>query len=105
MENFLGHSLPLPLSNSNFCLVLVFSLKEADDVVRGFDRSNDLIDVRGMFSAPQFQAENRFAQYRQFIQLVQVGASNAVQIDTDGSSAASALTTLVTLQNVLASSL
>lgn len=50
---------------------------------------------------------DRFAQYHQFIQfiqLVQVGANTEVQVDKDGKGAGTAFTTLVTLQNVVASS-
>ena len=76
------------------------TLKEAGDRITDFNSTNDLIDVRGIFKAPQFGGDNRFAQYHQFIQLVQVGANTEVKVDTDGKGAGTAFTTLMTLQNV-----
>jgi len=76
------------------------TLKEAGDRITDFNSTNDLIDLRGIFKAPQFGGDNRFAQYHQFMQLVQVGANTEVKVDTDGKGAGTAFTTLVTLQNV-----
>jgi len=76
------------------------TLKEAGDRITDFNSTDDLIDVRGIFKAPQFGGDNRFAQYHQFMQLVQVGANTEVKVDTDGKGAGTAFTTLMTLQNV-----
>lgn len=76
------------------------NLKEAGDRITDFNSTDDLIDVRGIFKSPQFGGDNRFAQYHQFMQLVQVGANTEVKIDADGKGAGTAFTTLVTLQNV-----
>ena len=79
------------------------NLSEAGDRVTDFDSANDLLDVRGIFAASKFGGDNRFAQYHQFMQLVQVGSDTEVRVDTDGKGAGTAFTTLVTLQNVLVS--
>jgi Ca2+-binding RTX toxin-like protein len=75
------------------------NLKEGSDLITDFNPNEDLIDVRRIFANPLYAAENRFAQFRQFIQLEQVGSNTAVRIDTDGSSEGNQFTTIATLKN------
>ncbi|MBE9180560.1 type I secretion C-terminal target domain-containing protein [Oculatella sp. LEGE 06141] len=76
------------------------SLKDGVDRIRKFESADDLIDLRSIFKAPQFSADNRFAQFKQYIQLEQVGSSTQVKIDSDGNGSGTTFTTLMTLQNV-----
>ncbi len=78
------------------------SLAEGGDRIQRFEPSRDLIDLRNIFNAPEFSAENRFAQYHQYIQLVQVGADTRVQVDADGQGRGEIWTTLATLENITA---
>ncbi|GAB4144839.1 MAG: hypothetical protein Fur0046_22330 [Cyanobacteria bacterium J069] len=79
------------------------NLNEAGDLISDFT-AQDRIDLRGIFRRPNFSAPSAFAQYNQFLRLVQNGSSTEVQIDSDGSGLRLEFTTLVTLRNVPLSS-
>lgn len=81
------------------------SLKDGNDRIAKFDSAKDLIDLRGIFKASQFSGDNRFAQYRNSVQLTQVGSSTEVQVDADGKGSGKTFTTLMTLQNVSVSAI
>lgn len=76
-------------------------LSEAGDTIRNFE-AVDVIDVRGIFAAPQFAGTTPFARFSEFIRIEQVGANTEIKIDADGSGAGSTFTTLATLTNVSA---
>ncbi|MEM9447471.1 MAG: Ig-like domain-containing protein [Cyanobacteria bacterium P01_E01_bin.6] len=70
------------------------------DKIRQFNVEDDVIDVRGIFNKTEFSGDNRFARFREFIDLVQVGANTEVQIDADGSGSGTEMIKLVTLNGV-----
>lgn len=79
------------------------SLNEGGDIITDFDGITDLIDLRSIFTTPAFGGANPFAQFVQFIQLVQVGANTQVRIDADGNGSSNTFSTLATLENVTVS--
>jgi Ca2+-binding RTX toxin-like protein len=81
----------------------VDTIEKVSDRVVDFNSASDLIDLRGIFKSAQFAADNRFAQYHQYTKLVQVGANIEVQVDGDGKGSNTTFSTVLTLQNTLAS--
>ena len=81
------------------------SLMEGGDRITDFSGTNDLIDLRTLFAAPQYNAASPSEQLTQFVKLVQMGTNTEVKIDTDGNGVGTALTTLVTLDNVAANAI
>ncbi|PSB07868.1 hypothetical protein C7B76_27365, partial [filamentous cyanobacterium CCP2] len=81
------------------------ALNEESDLITDFNVKEDLIDVRRIFSNPLYVAENRFAQFRQFIQLRQVGSNTEVRIDADGSREGNTFTPIAVLSNRSASTI
>ena len=75
------------------------SLKDGIDVITDFNPVDDLIDLRKIFANPIYAAENRFAQYYNYVQLGQTSKGTAVQIDTDGSGDGTQFTTIAILKN------
>jgi hypothetical protein len=82
---------------------VVNSIDNSSDLVLDFNANDDMIDLRGIFKAPQFAADNRFAQYYNFVKLEQVGANTEVKVDRDGSG--NEFATVLTLQNTDSSSI
>jgi hypothetical protein len=82
---------------------VVDSIENSSDLVLDFNANDDMIDLRGIFKAPQFAADNRFAQYYNFVKLEQVGANTEVKVDRDGSG--NEFATVLTLQNTDSSSI
>jgi hypothetical protein len=74
-------------------------LDEGADLITDFNPNEDRIDVRRIFANPIYTAENRFAQFRNFIQLAQVGSNTEVRIDADGSGEGTEFTTIAILRN------
>ncbi|NJO41951.1 MAG: DUF4347 domain-containing protein [Cyanobacteria bacterium RU_5_0] len=93
------------IGGGNKDLFVFNSLTEGNDVITHFERAKDLIDVRSIFSKPEFAGSTSFLRYRQFITLEQIGANTAVKIDADGNGSSTAFATLVTLTNVSANTL
>jgi Ca2+-binding RTX toxin-like protein len=83
-------------------LVVVNRLVEAGDRVLDFNVTDDLIDLRQIFTAPQYNGSTPLARFAEFVQLTQTGTTTEVKIDSDGSGAGTAFTTLLTLDNVVA---
>ena len=82
--------------------VFVFKNTAANsDAIVDFDRSSDLIDLRGIFTKPRF-ADVAIAQV---MRLAQVGANTEIKIDTDGLGSGTSFATIASLQNVSATSL
>lgn len=81
------------------------SMAEQGDRIRKFEADKDLIDVRGIFSQQQFGADNRFAQFHHYIQVVQVGSTAEVRVDVDGSGAGQDFVTLTRLLNTSAATI
>ncbi len=67
------------------------------DTIRKFSAEDDFIDVRGIFNRPVFNASNRFAQFVEHVELVQVGSNTEVHIDADGNGSGTDMIKLVTL--------
>lgn len=74
-------------------------VNEGTDTITDFNASVDLIDLRTIFNDSRFAGPNRFAQFNEFIDLVQVGSTVEVRIDADGSGSGTALNTLAVLNN------
>jgi hypothetical protein len=74
-------------------------LSDAGDRITDFEQSRDLIDLRGIFTAPQFSGISAFSRFVQFVMLEQVGANTEVKLDADGNGSGTAFITLVTLEN------
>jgi hypothetical protein len=81
------------------------SLSEGQDTIVDFSFSEDLIDLRSLFSQPQFAGATPYARYLNDVQLLQIGSNTEVQIDADGNGAGNTFVTLTTLTNVAASTL
>ncbi|MBD2463127.1 cadherin-like domain-containing protein [Oscillatoria sp. FACHB-1407] len=73
---------------------------EGVDLITDFNGQNDVIDLRGIFKAPEFRRSNPFAQYQQFVELVSVGRNMEVRIDADGNGSSTVKVTLMTLKNI-----
>ncbi|WP_416673345.1 Calx-beta domain-containing protein [Egbenema bharatensis] len=74
-------------------------LDEGVDLITDFNPNEDLIDLRRIFANPIYTAENRFAQFRKFVQLEQVGSNTEVRIDADGNGEGTAFTSIAVLRN------
>jgi hypothetical protein len=57
---------------------------EGNDMIRGFNVDQDLIDLRGIFANHAFSTIDPFKQFETYISLVQVGTHTELQIDKDG---------------------
>lgn len=94
------------LTGGNGKDLFVFNnLMEAGDRITDFSGTDELIDLRTLFAAPQYNGATASEQLANFVQLVQMGANTEVRIDTDGNGVGTALTTLVTLENVAANTI
>ena len=65
------------------------------DTIADFELDQDVIDLRQIFTAPEFAGQSGLSRFRQFVQLEQVGANTDVKLNLDGSG----FKTLATLQN------
>ncbi len=74
---------------------------DSRDTIADFELSQDLIDLRQIFAAPEFAGQRGFMRFQQFVQLEAVGSNTDVKLNLDGSG----FKTLATLQNVAASEL
>lgn len=83
----------------------VFDSLQPTDTVVGFDPADDLIDLRSLFRASQFQGASRVEQYDRFVKLAQVGANTEIQIDSDGSGSGTMFTPIATLRNLAVSAI
>lgn len=86
-------------------LFVLNSLVEAGDRITDFSGAEDLIDLRAIFAASQYAGSTSFSRFTQFIQLVQTGANTEVKIDADGNGVGTTFTTLITLENLTASTI
>lgn len=80
------------------------SLQEGVDTITDL-KKQDLIDLRGVFAAPEFGGADPLIRFQQFVQLVQVGANTEVRVDADGSGAGTTFTALAVVQNAVATNL
>lgn len=77
------------------------SYKDGGDTITDFSAQDDFIDLSPIFASPKYRSTHQFSDY---VKLVQIGSSTAVQINPVGD-ARDTFRTLVTLENVTASSL
>ncbi len=76
------------------------NVNEGQDAIADFNPSEDVIDLRSLFSQPQFAGATSYVRYLKYVQLTQVGASTEIKVDADGSRVGSTFTTLATLNNI-----
>lgn len=86
-------------------LIVFNSVNEGTDTINGFNVSQDLLDLRAIFSEPAFAGSSASARLAEFVQIVQVGANAQVQIDADGNGNGTSFVTLATLNNLTATAL
>ncbi|MBD1908571.1 SBBP repeat-containing protein [Funiculus sociatus GB2-A5] len=77
------------------------SYKDGGDTITDFSANEDFIDLSPIFASPNYRSTEPFDDY---VQLVQLGSSTAVQINPVGD-ARDTFRTLVTLENFTASNL
>ncbi|HBL10887.1 MAG TPA: hemolysin [Cyanobacteria bacterium UBA11162] len=82
-------------------IVVYNSYKDGGDTITDFAPANDLIDLSLIFASPNYRSTTPFNDY---VQLVQLGSSTAVQINPVGD-VRDTFRTLVTLENVTATNL
>jgi hypothetical protein len=75
------------------------AVTEGKDTIVDFAPASDVIDLRSLFSQPQFAGATPYVRYLKYVQLAQVGSGTEVRIDTDGSGIGTTFTTLATLNN------
>ncbi len=78
-------------------LFVLNQITNSRDRIIGFNRTEDLIDLRSIFSSSRFSGSSRPAQFVQYVQLVQVGANTEIRLDADGKGAGTDFKTLATL--------
>ncbi|MEM9215573.1 MAG: hypothetical protein AAGD25_14665 [Cyanobacteria bacterium P01_F01_bin.150] len=76
------------------------SLADGRDTIKGFQPRLDLIDLSGIFKAPQFAGEMAFDRFDRFVTLKQAGSKVRVQVDRDGNGLGTDTVTLATLNGV-----
>jgi hypothetical protein len=81
------------------------SIGDGLDTITDFNAQEDVIDLRKLFTQPQFSGATPYLQYLQYVKMVQVGTAVEIQIDADGNGSGSSLTPLVSLQNQTLSAL
>ncbi|MGK7891827.1 MAG: Ig-like domain-containing protein, partial [Leptolyngbyaceae cyanobacterium] len=81
------------------------SLDEGVDTVQDFAIPEDVIDLTEIFANGTYVADNGFAQFVTYIDLVQNGTSTEVRVDADGSGEGTEFTTLAILNNIQADAL
>lgn len=69
------------------------------DAIADFYPSEDVIDLRNLFSQSQFAGATAYVRYLKYVQLTQVGANTEIKVDADGSGIGNTFTTLATLNN------
>lgn len=94
-----GRDLITGLSNSD--IFVYRSYRDGGDIITDFAAREDLIDLSPIFASPNYRSPDPFDDY---VRLVQLGSSTAVQINPVGD-ARDTFRTLVTLENVIATSL
>ncbi|MEM9213054.1 MAG: ExeM/NucH family extracellular endonuclease [Cyanobacteria bacterium P01_F01_bin.150] len=83
--------------------IIFNSLKEGVDIVKGFELTEDLIDLRGIFSGDRYPADSTFDQFKKYVSLVQVGNATEVQVALDET--ATEFTSLAKLRGIQAEAL
>jgi len=81
------------------------ALNEGVDEIQSFEASQDVIDLRTIFTRSEFSGMSGFNKYQQYVQLVQVGANTEVRIDADGSRQGKDFAALASFQNLTMTSL
>jgi Ca2+-binding RTX toxin-like protein len=81
------------------------ALAEGVDEIQSFEASQDVIDLRTIFTRSEFSGMSGFNKYQQYVQLVQVGANTEVRIDADGSRQGKDFAALASFQNLTMTSL
>jgi hypothetical protein len=75
-------------------------LDEGIDSITDFDGNEDMLDLRQIFTAPEFSGITNFNRVQQFIQIEQLDTNSiAIKLDADGKGSGSSFTTLAILQN------
>ena len=75
-------------------------LDEGIDSITDFDGNEDMLDLRQIFTAPEFSGITNFNRVQQFIQIEQLDTNSiAIKLDADGKGSSSSFTTLAILQN------
>ncbi|MEM7770485.1 MAG: calcium-binding protein [Cyanobacteria bacterium P01_A01_bin.37] len=85
---------------SGIDMIRYTSLNDGQDIIKGFNGDEDLIDLRDIFSLPAFTETSPFKQFQQYVELVQVGSDIDIKVDEDGRGTGTTFTTLATLRNV-----
>lgn len=87
--------------------VFVFSnnLASKTDKISDFNTTEDLIDLRPIFSKPEFACVSASDRFQQLVQVVQVGANTEVRVDADGTGSGTQFATLASLKNIAVTSL
>ncbi len=75
------------------------SFNDGSDTIADFEVGIDTIDLSSIFVASRFESATPFADY---IQLIQVDSDTQVQINRNGDDTGGVLTTIATLDNVVA---
>jgi Ca2+-binding RTX toxin-like protein len=85
--------------------MFVFSglASEGNDLIKRFQTSQDVIDLRPVFARAEFTGTTPDAKFHQYIQTVQVGANTQVRVDLDGAGSGTVFGAIATLQNINAS--
>jgi Ca2+-binding RTX toxin-like protein len=85
-------------------IFVVDSLLGGVDTITDF-KVTDVIDMKTIFSTPEFAGVDLSSRFQQFVQLVQVGTGTEIRVDADGNGVGTSFTTLAVVQNVVATSL
>ncbi|HEY9618861.1 MAG TPA: lectin-like protein [Crinalium sp.] len=80
-------------------------VSEGEDAIKDFNPADDLINLVGIFARPEFSGNHPLTSLRQFVRLEQIGLDTKVMMDVNGSGAGATFIPLVTLQNILSSTI
>jgi hypothetical protein len=86
-------------------MVTYKSLREGKDTLIKFNVSQDVIDLRDIFSNIAFSATSSFKQFQNYIDFIQVGNGTELRIDQDGNGLSNQTVTLALLKGVRADTL
>lgn len=79
------------------------SIDDRSDRITDFQVGEDVLDLRNLFAGIGYQGNDPVADG--YLQIVPSGSTSSIRIDIDGTFGSSAFKTLVTLDNVLPTSL